>query len=304
MRVKALGEIELVRRLTAPLRSGRSVIEKIGDDAAVIRWNRGKTLLFTSDMLIEDVHFTRRGTSAYRIGWKALAVNVSDIAAMGGQPRYAVVSIGVDPQLPVQFVDDIYRGMRALSRKCKIEIVGGDTNTSKKVIIDIALIGEAEKGRIITRRGAQSGDVILMTGSIGGGHARHDSFLPRVKEARWLAGHFKVRSMIDISDGLLIDLTRIARASGVGARLYKNLIPLSKDAGTFNAAVTAGEDFELLFTMSPAEAGRLFRKYPFPGFSTAISIIGHVVEREKGLRIIDSAGKARILRPKGYTHFK
>src|SRR3989338_7089247 len=253
MRLKDIGEIGLIKRLDRKTHLDKSVIKGIGDDAAVIRWRRDKYLLFTCDMLIEDVHFKLKRAAPSQIGWKAIARNISDIAAMGGVPRYALISIGLAPNTSVGFLDELYSGIRKCAKIFKVNIVGGDTGRSKKLVIDVSLIGKVEKRSVVTRSGAKIGDIILVTGSIGGsGKGKHLNFMPRLKEARRLVKNF----MIDVSDGLALDLWRILYASRVGARISKDAVPISREADSFEKAISEGEDFELLFTMNPKETER------------------------------------------------
>ena len=238
MKIKDIGEIGLIERLAKGIRLDKSVVKGAGDDTAVIKWTKDKYLLFTCDMLIEDVHFKLNRAAPFEIGWKALGRNISDIAAMGGLPRYALVSIGINAGLPVSFADGIYKGIRALADRFKINIVGGDTAASFKLVIDISMIGEVERSKLATRSGAKKGDAILLTGAVGGSiKERHLNFMPRLKEARMLVGNFKINSMIDVSDGLALDLWRILDASRVGARIYQDAIPLSKDADSFESEI-------------------------------------------------------------------
>lgn len=313
MRICDMGEIGLIKRLAGKIRLDKSVVKGIGDDTAVIRWTKDKYLLFTCDMLVEDVHFWFRGAkplretkflkkaTAFQIGWKALARNISDIAAMGGVPRYAVVSLGIAPSLSVKFADGISDGILTLARKFGINIVGGDTVRSKKLVIDISLIGEVEKRNLTLRSGAKKGDVILVTGSIGGSiKGKHLNFMPRLNEARRLVKEFKVNSMIDVSDGLVLDLWRILDASRVGAMVYEQLIPVSKNAVSFNKAITGGEDFELLFTMRAKEATRLLKGRHN---GTPIRFIGEVTGMKGGYILVRNNGRGERLKPKGYHHF-
>jgi thiamine-monophosphate kinase len=302
MKIGDIGEIGLIKRLAKHVRCDKSVVRGIGDDTAVIEWTKGSYLLFTCDMLIQDAHFKLGKATPFEIGWKAMARNVSDIAAMGGIPKYALVSIGLDPKLSVSFADGVYRGLKKAADKFNISIVGGDTCRSGKVVIDVSLIGEVEKKRLVTRDGARKGDVILLTGSIGGSlKGRHLNFIPRLKEARMLAGKFKIGAMIDVSDGLAIDLWRILGASGVGARIYENAIPVSKDAASFEKAIVDGEDFELLFTMSVKEAKRFF-KTGLAKMSTPVTLIGEIVGKTDGCTLVTSEGRKKLA-PKGYLHF-
>ena len=293
----------MIERLAKGIKVDRSVVLGIGDDAAVIKWTRGKYLLFASDMIIEDVHFRLGEAAPFQIGWKALAVNLSDIAAMGGVPKYALVSIGLNSGLRASFVDGIYRGIKTLADRFKVNIVGGDTNSSRKLIIDISVIGFVERPRLVTRSGARPQDAILMTGAVGGSiKGRHLKFIPRVREARRLVEKYKVNSMIDISDGLILDLGRVLKASSCGAVIYENAIPLSKEAGPFKSAVRDGEDFELLFTMPAREAERFLRE-GFEGFGTDTALIGEVVDRRAGFKLIDKNGRRHTIKPEGFVHF-
>lgn len=303
MRIKDVGEIGLIESLAKSIRLDKSVVKGVGDDTAVIRWTKDKYLLFTCDMLIEDVHFKLKSATPFQIGWKALASSVSDIAAMGGVPRHALVSVGINPNLPRSFLDNLYKGLKAVAARFKINIVGGDTNKSEKLIIDVSLLGEVEKQNIVTRRGAKIGDVILVTGSLGGSiKGRHLNFIPRLAEARSLVKGFKISSMIDISDGLVLDLGRILNASSVGARIYQNTIPVSKDADSPESALYDGEDFELLFTMSVKEAKRFFRAY-LAKMETPVTLIGEILAGRGGYKLIDENGIEKKLRARGYLHF-
>ncbi|MBN2453609.1 MAG: thiamine-phosphate kinase [Candidatus Omnitrophica bacterium] len=303
MKIKDIGEIKLIERVSRRIRLDRSVIQGIGDDAAVIAWKKDKHLLYACDMLVEDVHFRRSAVTPAQIGWKALGRNISDIAAMGGVPRYAVVSIGIDPKIPVSFVDGIYDGMRAAAGRFKVNIVGGDMSKSKKTVIDVSIIGEVEKKNLVRRSGAKAGDLILVTGSLGGSiRGKHVTFVPRVDEARWLVNNFRINSMIDISDGLLLDLRRILEASGAGALLDEALIPVSKAARSLERAITDGEDFELLFTMDPVEAERLFRAVP-ADMSTPITLIGQVTNKKDGYMMMAAGRKRKAIKGGGYQHF-
>jgi len=304
MKLKSLGETGLIERLAKNFKAGRDVIKGIGDDCAVIRISRKKYLLITIDMLLEDIDFKLKGATPYQIGWKSLACGLSDIASMGGVARYAVVSLGLPGRLSVEFIDGIYRGIKTLARRFDVEIVGGDTNSSKKLVIDVALLGFAEPDKVAFRSGARPGDIICVTGTLGGSYKskRHLTFTPRLKEARYLVDNFKITSMIDISDGLSTDLNHIAKESGAGACIYEELIPVSKDAKSVNAALNEGEDFELLFTMPLREARRLARK-DLELDSVKITQIGEILDKKIGVKIIGRDGRAAGLKSKGFSHF-
>jgi len=303
VQIRDIGEIKLIQRLTKNLRLDRTVIKGPGDDAAVIEWTRDKYMLLTCDMLVEDVHFSRKRATPFEIGWKALGRSLSDIAAMGGIPRYAVVSAGIDPALRVSVADGIFKGIRSLADKFGVNIVGGDVTASKKIVIDITVVGEAGKKALATRSGARPGDLIFVTGSVGGSiKGRHLNFIPRVNEARRLVTRFKVSSMIDITDGLELDLWRIVKASGVGAKVFKDAVPLSKAAVSFDRAMRDGEDFELLFTMSKADAGRFLRAKP-GRIKTPVTYIGQIMPKKYGYRLASASGEEKRLGAEGYLHF-
>ena len=303
MKIRDIGELGLINCISKKVRCDRSVIKGIGDDTAVIKWTSGKYFLFTCDMLIEDVHFKRAGATPYQIGHKALARNISDIAAMGGVPKYALVSIGLDPSLPVEFADGIFEGINKLAKQFGINIVGGDTSRSSKVVIDVSLIGEVEKKLLTLRSGAKEGDAIFVTGELGGSiKGKHLNFTPRLEEARALVKNFKVNSMIDISDGLLLDLWRVLDASKAGAVIYEDLIPVSSRAGSFRRAVTDGEDFELLFTMAPKEAERFMKNYLLK-LDVPVSLIGEVTAEKRGYRLIGRDWKEKRITKRGFQHF-
>lgn len=303
MRIKDVGEIGLIKRISKKLRLDSSVIHGVGDDTAVIRWTKDKDLLFTCDMLVEGVHFKLGKATPREIGWKALCRNVSDIAAMGGVPRYALVSAGLRPGLPLAFADGLYKGLRSAASRFRINLVGGDMCHSGKIAIDVSLIGEVEKKNLVMRSGAKKGDLIFVTGAIGGSiKGRHLTFVPRIDEARRLVNNFRINAMIDVSDGLVLDLWRILDASGVGGRIYQNTIPVSKDADSFGKAICDGEDFELLFTMSVKEAKRFLRK-ELARMKTPVTLIGEIVDKKDGYTLVTKDGARKKLAAKGYLHF-
>ncbi|OGX29847.1 MAG: hypothetical protein A3F87_04305 [Omnitrophica WOR_2 bacterium RIFCSPLOWO2_12_FULL_51_24] len=297
MKLKKLGETGLIERLA-------KYVKGIGDDCAVIRISKKRYLLITIDMLLEDVDFKLKEATPYQIGWKSLACGLSDIASMGGAAKYAVVSLGLPGKLSVEFVDGLYRGIKALAKRFDVEIVGGDTNASKKLVIDVAVLGFIQPDRLTLRSGAKPGDIICVTGVLGGSYKskRHLTFVPRLNEARSLVKNFRITSMIDISDGLSTDLNHIAKESGVGACVYEELIPLSKDAKSVSAALNEGEDFELLFTMPLREARRLARKGPGSN-GVKITQIGEILDKKIGVKIITSDGRVKDLKSKGFSHF-
>ena len=197
-------ELEFIKYL-----SKRPLFKGIGDDCAILPYKKDKHLLATTDMITEGVHFAK-SAAPYRIGWKAMAVNISDIAAMGGVPKHALVSVGVPRKKSMRYLKNIAKGVESAARKFHIKVVGGDTNASAKTVVNVALMGEVEKKCLIRRSGARVGDFIFVTGALGEGKRKHLTFTPRLREARVLAKRFRVNSMIDLSDGLLMDLSRLA----------------------------------------------------------------------------------------------
>ena len=255
--ISKLGEFGLIDVLKKYAPVSKLVVKGIGDDAAVLPYSNKEYLLLTTDMLAEGSHFTRR-MSALAIGHKAIACNISDIAAMGGYPTFAVVSIGIPKNLSVRYIEDIYKGMRTIAREYNVSIVGGDTIKTDKIVINVALLGLVEKKNLVTRDGARAGDWIFVTGPLGGSlhSGRHLNFTPRVAQARFLVENFKPSAMMDISDGLSGDLNHVLKASKVGARLDLATIPKHRAVSLFQA-LNDGEDFELLFTLSAGKARSL-----------------------------------------------
>jgi thiamine-monophosphate kinase len=294
-----IGEFELIRRLSKNIESGPGVILGIGDDAAVLKSaGEGKFVVFACDMLAEGVHF-KKGTPGVKIGYKAMASNISDIAAMGGRPRYALVSIGLRKSTPLRFVESVYKGLRKAAGMFGVSIVGGDTVKSEELIVCVCLLGEVERFRLVRRSGARPGDAIFVTGSLGKGKRRHLDFVPRLKEAQSLVKNSKINSMIDISDGLAADLYRISQASRVSCLIYERLIPLARGA-RLEDALYGGEDFELLFSLPAKEADRLIRTWRQ---DVNITKIGEVRARGHGVSILEATGRIRRLKPRGFDHF-
>ena len=262
MSISQLGEFGLIDTLKKLVPISKTVIKGIGDDAAVLPFSKSEYLLLTTDMLAEDTHFTRK-MSPELIGHKALACNISDIAAMGGWPTFAVISIGVPKNLPVRFIEDIYKGIQNVAKAFKVSIVGGDTIKTESIVINIALMGQVEKKNLTTRDGAKVGDWIFVTGPLGDSFksGRHLNFTPRLDQARFLVEKFRPSAMMDISDGLAGDLNHILKASKVGARLDHESIPRHKGV-SLAQAMNDGEDFELLFTLSPKKSRLLIKSFP------------------------------------------
>ena len=293
-------ELDFIKYISREFKTRKPIVKGIGDDAAVMSYTKKKHLLFTTDMIIEGTHFTRNA-SPVQIGHKAMAVNISDIAAMGGVPKYALISIGLPKSKCMRFLKDVTKGVKAICKKFDISIIGGDTNNSAKVVLNVTLIGEVEKKCLVTRSGAKKGDLVFVTGALGEGKAKHLKFTPRFKEARILVKNFKINSMIDLSDGLAMDLNRLARASNVGACIYKSLIPLSEKSAPLNKAISEGEDFELLFTASINESRKIIKRMGKKE-DLPITLIGEIMDKCFDVKIIEEDGRSKPLRPKGFAH--
>jgi thiamine-monophosphate kinase len=295
------GLITLVRKLVKKV--NRSIIKGIGDDAAVLRFNKDKYLLCTSDMLIENVHFNR-SMRPFDIGHKALACSISDIAAMGGEPKYAIISLGLPRDLKISFIKNLYRGIISTANIFRIDVVGGDTNRSKKIIIDVTLLGEVKKRNLILRSKAEVNDIIFVTGKLGASFRteKHLSFKPRLKESQFLINRYRINSMIDISDGLVQDLIHILEESRKGAIIYEEAIPINREASLDNALYD-GEDYELLFTLSAKQASRLKNDLAQRIIKFSISEIGKINDKKNTLEIIDRCGRKKMLKDNGFEHF-
>ncbi|HTZ11114.1 MAG TPA: thiamine-phosphate kinase [Candidatus Margulisiibacteriota bacterium] len=298
MLLKELGEFGLIERFRRAIKLDSSVVKGSGDDCAVIKWDKENYLLFTCDMIVEGVDFLA-DTRPELIGRKALAVSISDIASCGGIPRYAVVSLGLPGSFSAEKAEKIAKGIFSLARKFEINIVGGDLSRAERIVLDVSMLGRVEKRNLCLRSGAKQGDIIFVTGELGGSIAgKHLKFTPRLKEARELVKNFKVHAMIDISDGLAADLSHILKESGVGGFLYEEFIPQSKASRNLKDAIYSGEDFELLFTLSRNDAKKLLDAkvdYCKP--------IGEINGKRPVLRLLDSSGREKIIGPHGFRHF-
>jgi thiamine-monophosphate kinase len=306
--IRDLGEFGLIHQLRGVIGPARgSVALGIGDDCAVLRGdNPDKYLLYTCDPVVEGVHY-RQSDPPRQIGWKAMARNLSDIAAMGGVPRWAVVSIGLRHDTSARWVKELYAGLRAAARRFGCQIVGGDTTHVKhEQFVVVALVGEVERSRMTSRAGAKIGDSVFVTGTLGGSrHGKHLTFTPRLNEARWLVGNFPVHAMMDLSDGLSSDLQRLVEASrpGTGFEIHGAEIPIARAArGSLAATLHDGEDFELLFTIDPRHVTALRQKWTRK-FALELTEIGRVVRSRHKVTLITADGSRKLLAPAGYDHF-
>lgn len=327
-------EVELVRAIRKVL-SGEApgVVVGVGDDAAVIEPGMYQGVL-TTDLLIEGVHFELGATSPHDLGHKAVTVNVSDVAAMGGSPRYGLASIGLPGSVESAWVMELYGGMRQAADEYAMSVVGGDTSRSDRAVIGVAVYGQVVAGKAVTRGGARPGDVLVATGSLGGSAAglriaqagtgaqkdllstewgrdllgRHERPVARVGEGQALA-QAGASAMIDLSDGLSLDLARVCQESGVGARvrvpdlpLAPGLTDLAQATGVdpHELALHGGEDYELLAALPP-EAVDEARARIAERFGTRLTTIGEIVEGDGVVAVRGDEESA--LEPKGWDHF-
>lgn len=298
MRISELGEFALIERFRRKISTDSSVIKGSGDDCAVLKFDRARYQLFTCDMLVEGVDFSSQ-EDPLLVGRKSIAVSLSDIAACAGIPAHCLVSLGLPKKTSVSFTDKLFRGMLAMARKFNLNLVGGDLSSSAKLVIDVSMLGFVEKKYFVSRGNARAGDVIFVSGTLGGSIlGRHLKFTPRVKEARYLVENFRINAMIDVSDGLAQDLGHILRQSSKGAVLFEDLLPFDSRAKGLDDLLYSGEDFELLFTASRPQAEKILRKS-----GRLFKPIGEILGQGRGITLITTAGEEREIQPKGFRHF-
>src|SRR5215468_1649534 len=323
--------IEIIRRAA---RKAPGVRVGIGDDCAILEPEAGRVLLATTDLLIEDVHFRRRWATPEDIGWKSLAVNVSDIASMGGRPRWALIALACPEGVGLDEGEAFYAGVQAVAREHDVVVIGGDTAASPQGwIVNITLLGDAAV-KPIMRSTAKVGDAIAVTGTVGRSAAglallesatapagvddatrldviaAHLRPRPRTREGQWLAAAGGITSMIDLSDGLATDLGHLCEESAVGARVELARLPVSP---TVNAVATAldrdalawatggGEDYELLLTCEPGALERLASGLA-AATGTRLTAVGEMTDAADGIRYLDAVGRAVSVRT-GFEHF-
>ena len=334
MRLKEIGEFGFIKKISRGcLIRTDTIVKAIGDDAAAFRSDPRQLTLMTTDLLVERIHFLRDAISGFDLGYKALAVNLSDIAAMGGTAREAFVSIAIPDDCQLDYLDDIYDGIKDLAAEFDVNILGGDTTRSKTdLIINIVIQGLVPEKEILCRDAARPSDVICSTGFLGDSKAglhlildqiaadtqglksllkAHNRPQPHLKEGRFLARQPGVHSAIDTSDGLSSDLGHIAQESQVGARLYADKIPISPNLKDFCArfdfdpvkyALSGGEDYTLLCTIAPQRAEEVARDFE-RRFKRPLFAIGDITAGRQ-LILIYPDGKTKSITPTGWDHFK
>ena len=337
MKLNQLGEFGLLRRIRRRVPAWPTTIPiGIGDDAAVVRVAPHRDLIVTTDMFVESVDFDPAYGSFRQLGYKALAANLSDVAAMGGRPMAFLVGLAVPGRTSVRAVDEIYHGMLSLARRHRVALIGGDTSASPQgMLIAVTVLGEVEPGRAVTRSGARTGDRIYVTGTLGDARAgleilkrqkrkkrlqppagesylirRHFFPAPRVAFGRLLGRRGWATAMIDLSDGLASDLRHLCEAGRVGARLESDRLPVSAALAAYarrlgrsapDYALRGGEDFELLFAVREKNAAAV--EAAAKRMALSVTPIGAIVPSRRGITVIGKGGREVPLTMKGYEHF-
>lgn len=313
------GEFAFIKRVTGMKYHDPALIQGVGDDCAVLEYTADRYMLVTVDMMVEGTHFSTEWYTPHQVGMKLMEVNVSDIIAMGGTPRWAFISLALTAHTEVEFMDEFYRGLYDSAKKHGVALAGGDTTLGKELALNLALIGDVDKDAVRLRSGAVPGDIICVTGTLGKSEAglrlllagRRDGYLDgylepksRLAEEGCLIAR-RARAMIDVSDGLASEVGHLCEESGTGARIDWKTIPLS--SRTLEAAravggdprryaLYGGEDFELVFTIPPGAVDEL--KKSFADFTA----VGEILPKEQGI-FVDRDGD-RLALKSGFDHFK
>lgn len=262
MKLGECGEDRLIAEWIGRLHSRPDVIAGPGDDCAIVRPTRaGEFLVLKTDCVVEQIHFLPNEKPA-AVGHKAMARTLSDFAAMAALPRWALVTLIMPPDRDSRWTDQLYHGLTKIAGRFAVAIVGGETSSTKgRAIISISAVGTVEKDRWVSRAGGKVGDILYVTGKLGGSiRKKHLNFIPRIVEARWLSAHFSLHAMMDLSDGLGADLPRLAKASAVGFEVQNEALPRARGV-SIEQAINDGEDYELLFALPPNESAALEKKW-------------------------------------------
>jgi thiamine-monophosphate kinase len=336
--ISAVGEFGLIEKLTKDFQTvNASTFKSIGDDAAVID-SAGKKTVVSTDLLVEGIHFDVMYTPLKHLGYKSVVVNLSDIYAMNAQPKQITVSIAISSRYTLEAMEELYEGIKLACKNYKVDLVGGDTTSSLSgLVISVTAIGEANEEDLVYRSGAKEGDLICVTGDLGGAYLglqilerekriflEHPEVQPEMENAEYLIARqlkpearkeviqyfkemeLKPTAMMDLSDGLSSDMLHICKQSNVGCELNEAAIPISEDAYhmalKFNldpttCALNGGEDYELLFTITPEDETKLSGEETF-------SVIGQITKRETGAVIITKGGNRHKLQAQGWKHFE
>jgi len=296
MKLGEIGEDRLLAPLLSRLPLGKEVVNGPGDDCAVVDvLDKKNFLVLKTDCVVARKHFLPTA-NALEVGWKAMMRPLSDFAATSALPRFALVTLIAPGKTKLEWVNRLYRGLGLAAKRFRVSIVGGETSgTSGPLAISVSAIGFVEKNRCVSRRGGKPGDDLFVTGRLGGAVKRkHLQFIPRIAESRWLTRNFCVHAMMDISDGLGADLPRLAKASSVGFAIQTEDVPLARGV-TIKNAISDGEDYELLFAISPRERNRLVRSWHEKFPKLPLTRIGR-------LNLKSAISNTKL--PGGYTHFQ
>ena len=298
MKLGALGEDRLLDQILLHLPRGKTwkIFAGAGDDCAIVKMPEDQNyLVLKTDCIIEHVHFARR-SNPLDVGWKAMMRPLSDFAAASAVPQFALITLVVPQKTEVAWVRGLYRGLRRAANRFKVTIVGGETSdTPGPAAISVSVVGFVERTRAVSRGGGKPGDDLFVTGLLGGAlKQKHLRFIPRIAESRWLTRNFSVHAMMDLSDGLGADLPRLARASKVGFTIDEENLPVARGANV-NDAISEGEDYELLFAISPRESTPLLREWRRKFPKLPLTRIGSLNRKSQ---------IANCKLPRGYIHFQ
>lgn len=336
--VAKLGEFGLIDKLTANFENVNPGTDKgVGDDAAVISPDKDKKIVVTTDLLVEGIHFDMVYTPLKHLGYKSVVVNLSDVYAMNATPKQITVSIAISSKFTVEALEEFYEGIRLACKNYKVDLVGGDTTSSLKgLVISVTAIGEAKEEDLVYRNTAKPGDLICVTGDLGGAYLGlqilerekmifmdQPDMIPELDNAEYLVQRqlkpearkdviayfaemgLKPTAMMDLSDGLSSDIMHICKQSGVGCLINEGAVPISEDAYNmalkFNidpitCSLNGGEDYELLFTIEPEDETKISGE-------SAFSIVGVITAKEEGYNLISKAGNKHALKAQGWNHF-
>ncbi|MDP9254504.1 MAG: thiamine-phosphate kinase [Verrucomicrobiota bacterium] len=295
MNLRQIGEDRLLARLLPHLGGGKNVLAGAGDDCAVVESpSAGQLLLLKTDCVVEGIHFSASDDAA-AVGWKAMMRPLSDFAAMSGVPQFALITLIAPAAKKVAWTTKLYRGLEKAARKFGVTIVGGETSATRgPAVISVSVAGFVEKDRWISRSGGRANDDLFVTGRLGGSfHRKHLRFTPRIAESRWLTKNFSVHAMIDLSDGLGVDLPRLAQASHLGFEIDESALPRNRGC-TIQQAINDGEDFELLFAIAPRVSGRLQASWQKKFPKLLVTRIGR----------LNRTSKIKHRKWHGYVHFE
>jgi thiamine-monophosphate kinase len=296
MKLREIGEDRLLNQLLPDLPLAKAVVSGPGDDCAVVKTrDRRNFLVLKTDCVVAGVHFLATA-NALDVGWKAMMRPLSDFASTSAVPQFALITLIAPEQTKVEWVDELYRGLRRAAKRFKVSIVGGETSgIPGPVAISVSVVGFVERDRCVSRRGGKVCDDLFVTGRLGDALKRkHLQFVPRIAESRWLTKNFSIHAMMDLSDGLGADLPRLARASRVGFAIAMENLPLARGA-KIDDAISEGEDYELLFAISPRDRSRLEREWRKKFRKLPLTRIGSLSRLST---------KTNQLLARGYVHFQ